>query len=367
MRTKKRKVTTMTEQTLRNKVVDTAKSYLGAVQGSAKHKEIIDAFNTVKPDGGTMTYTAYWCAAFASAIPIITFGKDMAKKYFPLSWNCGTIITKAKALGIFVENDAYVPSPGDWLCYDWQDNGKGNNVGGADHVGIVKSVSKGVITVIEGNYSKAVKARTVSVDGRYIRGFVTPDYKGMAKAMTKKKKPTPSKMAKKLAETAIKFTYAYDKDGIPDKAKYPKGKPKKAYKEALDKYFPNRKSWSTAPRKGASCDVLAATEIRASGLDKNFPRGLTDQFKRLEKLVKKGKLKRYTKMEASDLIDGDIITYKKKNKGGHICVYAKKKIHHAALKKYYGVTTNNSKTMLSKKNKKGKVYKEWVKVYRPIK
>ena len=169
-----------TEQELRNELVSTAAHYLGVKQGSAQHKDIINIFNQVKPDGWAMTYSAYWCAAFASACAIKAFGIDQAKKYFPLSANCGTIVTKAKKMGIWVEDDAYVPNPGDWIIYDWDDSGKGDNVGGPDHVGIVENVSRSKITVIEGNYSKAVKERVLSVNGRYIRGFITPKYSAMS-------------------------------------------------------------------------------------------------------------------------------------------------------------------------------------------
>ena len=174
-----------TERELRNELVSTAESYLGTKQGSAKHKAIIDIFNQVKPDGWAMTYSAYWCAAFASAMAIKAFGIDKAKKYFPLSANCGTIISKAKSMGIWVESDSYVPKPGDWILYDWDDSGRGDNVGGPDHVGIVKEATR-KIEVIEGNYSKAVKERTLSVNGRYIRGFVTPKYSAMATSGKKK-------------------------------------------------------------------------------------------------------------------------------------------------------------------------------------
>ena len=169
-----------TEQELRNKLVSTAAYYLGTKQGSAQHKAIIDIFNQVKPDGWAMTYSAYWCAAFASACAIKAFGISQAKKYFPLSANCGTIVSKAKNMGIWTESDAYIPDPGDWILYDWDDSGRGDNVGGPDHVGIVEAVTRSKITVIEGNYSKAVKERTLSVNGRYIRGFVTPKYSAMA-------------------------------------------------------------------------------------------------------------------------------------------------------------------------------------------
>ena len=86
------------------------------------------------------------------------------------------MIEKAKQMGIWVENDAYVPKPGDIIMYDWQDNGKGDNTGTADHVGIVSAVSGGHMTIIEGNYKDSVGTRGMAVDGRFIRGYITPDY-----------------------------------------------------------------------------------------------------------------------------------------------------------------------------------------------
>lgn len=197
-----------TEKQLRNQLIKTAKSFLGAKQGSAKHKELINKFNQVKPDGWAMTYSAAWCAAAASAFAIKTFGVSKAKKYFPLSANCGTIITKAKKMGIWVESDSHIPKGGDWILYDWSDSGRGDNVGGPDHVGTVDKVSNSKIYVIEGNKSKAVGERILAVNGRYIRGFVTPKYSAMAKIKTSstitytvKRGDTLSAIAKKYGTT----------------------------------------------------------------------------------------------------------------------------------------------------------------------
>lgn len=197
-----------TEKQLRNQLIKTAKSFLGAKQGSAKHKKLINKFNQVKPDGWAMTYSAAWCAAAASAFAIKTFGVSKAKKYFPLSANCGTIITKAKKMGIWVESDSHIPKGGDWILYDWDDNGKGDNVGGPDHVGTVDKVSDSKIYVVEGNKSKAVGERILAVNGRYIRGFVTPKYSAMAKSKTSstitytvKRGDTLSAIAKKYGTT----------------------------------------------------------------------------------------------------------------------------------------------------------------------
>ena len=74
-------------------------------------------------------------------------------------------------------------------AYDWDDNGVGDNTSSADHIGIVVSVSGGVIKVIEGNKSNAVGYRDIAVNGKYIRGFVTPKYSSKA---TKEEAPKPS-------------------------------------------------------------------------------------------------------------------------------------------------------------------------------
>ena len=62
------------------------------------------------------------------------------------------------------------------MMYDWDDSGTGENTNLPDHVGIVEKCAGNVITVIEGNYSRAVKRRSVPVNGKYIRGYITPRY-----------------------------------------------------------------------------------------------------------------------------------------------------------------------------------------------
>lgn len=86
------------------------------------------------------------------------------------------MIEGAKAKGIWVENDGYVPQGGDIILYDWQDSGAGDNTGNPDHVGVVEYTSGGVIHVIEGNKGRKVARRELSVNGRYIRGFIVPKY-----------------------------------------------------------------------------------------------------------------------------------------------------------------------------------------------
>lgn len=195
----------MTVTEIRNKVVETAKRHIGCKEGSNEHHQIIDLFNTVKPDGWKMTYSAAWCAAFATEVLIEALGAADAKKVAPMSANCDNMIRHAKEMGCWVEDDSYKPKKAEMVLYDWQDTGVGDNKGGADHVGIVEKVNGNTITVIEGNYADMVKRRTLAVNGRYIRGYVCPMYSKIAtkKAPAKKEEPKPKKTILEIAKEVI--------------------------------------------------------------------------------------------------------------------------------------------------------------------
>ena len=184
--------------TSRAKIVAVAKSYIGACGGSSAHADILRYFNSVKPDGYAAKKSDPWCAEFASACAIQAFGKSTAKKYFPLSAACVYIINKAKKLNIWVESDKYIPEAGDWILYDWDDTGKGDNKGQPDHAGIVEYYKSGYIHVIEGNMgsgSGRCGRRKLRIDGLYIRGFVTPDYD---RIKVNKKDKTVEELAKEV-------------------------------------------------------------------------------------------------------------------------------------------------------------------------
>lgn len=170
--------TNMTEKQLRQKVVDTAVSYLGCKESDGSHKKIIDIYNGHKPlaRGYAVKYTDAWCATYVSAIAILCGITDI----MPTECGCGEMIKLYQKLGRWQENDAYTPQAGDVILYDWQDSGSGDNTGSPDHVGIVVSVSGSSIKVIEGNKSNAVGYRTLAVNGRYIRGYGLPNYASKA-------------------------------------------------------------------------------------------------------------------------------------------------------------------------------------------
>ena len=150
----------MTENQLRQKVVKIAVSYLGCKEADGSHRKIIDLYNSHKPlaRGYAVKYTDAWCSTFASAVAIAAGLTDI----IPTECGCEKHIALFKKLGAWVENDAYVPKPGDYIFYDWQDGtnyATTDNTGAADHVGIVTEVNGSTITVIEGNMSDAVGYR----------------------------------------------------------------------------------------------------------------------------------------------------------------------------------------------------------------
>lgn len=169
---------TMTENELRQKVVETAKKYLGCNEADGSHRKIIDGYNAHKPLARSykVTYTDAWCATFVSFISIQCGLTDI----MPTECGCGAMIELYRKLGCWEENDAYVPKAGDIIMYYWNDNGVGDCTGYPDHVGIVVSVSGNTITVIEGNKSNCVAYREIAVNGKYIRGFCLPKYSSKA-------------------------------------------------------------------------------------------------------------------------------------------------------------------------------------------
>ena len=188
----------MTEKELRQSYVNAAVSYLGCKESNGSHKKIIDLYNSHKPlaRNYAVKYTDSWCATFVSAMAIKTGLTDI----IPTECGCGQMIQLFQKLGAWVENDAYRPSAGDVIFYDWDDSGAGDNTGWPDHVGIVESVSGGNIVVIEGNKNNAVGRRTIPVNGRYIRGYGVPKYD---KETTAPPQPSGEKSVAAVAKEVI--------------------------------------------------------------------------------------------------------------------------------------------------------------------
>ena len=172
----------MTEAQARQKIVGIMQGWIGLKRSDRSHAPIIDTYNGNKPlpRGYAVTYNDAYCATTTSAAAIKAGYTDI----IPVECSCYYLIEKAKAMGIWQENDAYIPAPGDEVLYDWDDGANfatADNKGTPEHVGMVEAVSGSTIKVMEGNMSGGVVGRrNLQVNGRYIRGFICPNYASKA-------------------------------------------------------------------------------------------------------------------------------------------------------------------------------------------
>ena len=166
------------EEALRLQVVSTAEGWLGSKESDGSHQAIIDLYNSHTPlaRGYTVTYEDSWCATFCSAVAI----KLGLTQIIPTECGCEMQIELFSSLGRWVEDDGYVPLPGDLIYYSSLDSGLGDCDDWSDHVGIVVGTWGPLMKVIEGNYGDQVKYRILPIGSKGIRGYGIPDYESIA-------------------------------------------------------------------------------------------------------------------------------------------------------------------------------------------
>ena len=156
-----------------NNVLSIAQSYLGVEMGSAEHKRIVDAYNSVnpKPVGYTVKYSDDWCDVFVTTV------FQQAGLSSLIGRECGV----QRHIGIMQQKGIWqgkvLPKAGDVITFDWDGGGF------ADHIGIVESVKDGIVTTIEGNSSPytssgntKVNRKTYNWNASYIKGYARPNY-----------------------------------------------------------------------------------------------------------------------------------------------------------------------------------------------
>ena len=191
------------EKSVRDSIAALAKYYVGTKEHTAKHREIIDIYNSKGPY--PITENEPWCAAFSGAIAILGNITD----YVPLSKSCSVMIQGFKDLGEWVEDDSYVPQVGEYIFFIWSANHKGfvnvaDNQEDPDHVGIVVevNVSKGSFFVVDGNNGNdEVGLREVFINSSIIRGFGTPRYSAISGSAIAGKIETATKSAQQRLTT----------------------------------------------------------------------------------------------------------------------------------------------------------------------
>ena len=163
------------EQSLRMYLVHTAKAWLNTTEGSAQHQMILEIYNTHEPlaQGYLVKPEDNWCATFASAMAISCLQTDI----IPTECGCERQVGLWQELGRWEEDETYIPLPGDYIYYAWDDNWKfGDCTGWSDHVGIVVGTAGPFIKVIEGNKDNRVAYRIIFRYHPEIRGYGLPDF-----------------------------------------------------------------------------------------------------------------------------------------------------------------------------------------------
>lgn len=144
-------------------------------------------------------YSGEWCHRFADWL---TMNAGMPMDMIPNHSNCGAgmvwFLNNLKSGGFYFKNaahkarfisnyeavnyldpelttaeEAYVPSPGDYIYFRWNNAANSVNV---SHVGIVETVSESSLTTWEGNSGDKVVNRTFALNDAQIVGYGKPDY-----------------------------------------------------------------------------------------------------------------------------------------------------------------------------------------------
>lgn len=155
--------------------------YLGITEGSAEHRQILRDYNTLAgtslglPRGHEAVASDDWCAIFAAG-QAHAAGLTYA---YPMECSCSKIIEIAKTMGIWIEDDGYIPAPGDWVLYAWKGLADAENTLAPNHIGTIYHSDGEIMLVVEGNKSDAVGVRAMAVGDKRIRGFVHPDLSGL--------------------------------------------------------------------------------------------------------------------------------------------------------------------------------------------
>ena len=101
-----------------------------------------------------------WCAMFASFCI-----RYAGIEGIPIDANCPNWIRQLQSVGLYHDEDDYIPQSGDLIFFDW------NGDGSSDHVGIVVEVDGNKVKTIEGNSGDTVGYHTYNLSNVTIQGY----------------------------------------------------------------------------------------------------------------------------------------------------------------------------------------------------
>lgn len=147
-------------------MIKTASQYIGI--NESQKRQLMDYYNREvyplidKNRKYKIKYSDEWCAMFCS---VIAHKIGLSTDQFPFEVSVYFMTQKAKKMGIFTK-DLTKARVNDLVIYDWKADGTLN------HVGILQEIGQGYIKVLEGNYSKTVKVRTVKTPNSEVYGYI---------------------------------------------------------------------------------------------------------------------------------------------------------------------------------------------------
>ena len=147
-------------------MINTARQYLGI--NEFQKQKLMDYYNNAvyplidKDRKYKIKYSDDWCAMFCS---VIAHKIGRTKDNFPFEVSVFYMTRNAKRMGIFT-TDLNKAQVNDLVVYDWKADGTLN------HVGILQEIGTDYIKVLEGNYSKTVKMRTVKMPNSEVYGYI---------------------------------------------------------------------------------------------------------------------------------------------------------------------------------------------------
>lgn len=172
----------MTIQEAKNKLVAWALAQVGYTEGANNYNKYAPKWTEA---GGWNAQNQPWCDIFVDCGFIECFGIDLASKLTYQPKGGFSALCSASA-NYYKNNGAWFSTPavGDQVFF--------NVSGGINHTGIVVGVSGGMVTVVEGNSSDAVRKNSYNLGTSYIAGFGRPNWSVFEDGGADEPTPTPS-------------------------------------------------------------------------------------------------------------------------------------------------------------------------------
>ena len=284
------------------------KQWVGATEGSAKHKDILNIYNSYTKAGvGTSTP---WCAITVSAALIKAGCEEIAGVN---AWAGYWINIRARGGRWYKKSDKVIPNPGWIVIYKWPTAGPDVT---ASHVGMVVEVEGNKVTVVEGNTSHSCAYREYTVgSGDYrdksVIGYAAPAYRDTGEGYFK-----PGYAASgESSTTGISLTQTVSKLYSSNNFEFTEEKKKETSKDILKRIAgilrgdSSTTTTNTTNTNGFYADVTVSVSKTHSNkdtvVDDAFTRAINDTLKNIVETTEL-KIKDVPKRE---LVKGNLTSY----------------------------------------------------------